>query len=91
MKYCNQEQPGGWHCALPEGHEGLHAGQVNDPPALYCGKYEITQGPDGMLLASDASDDGYTFAITERNLDAMVFAAGLFQLAPLPGNEPPRD
>jgi hypothetical protein len=54
-----------------------------------CGKYQITQGPGEMLIANDPSTDGVQFCITERNLEAMVFAAGLFQLSPLPGNEPP--
>jgi hypothetical protein len=63
----------------------LDAEEATAEPMLFCGKYQITQGPDGMLLACDPADDGLTFALTERNLDAMVFAAGMFQLSPLPG------
>lgn len=49
---------------------------------LQCGKYEIRQGPDGVLIARDASDD-FEFVITEVNIGAFMHA-GLMVLGKAP-------
>lgn len=41
--------------------------------SLKCGKYEIRQGPDGILICRDPSD-GIEFVITEVNIGAFMFA-----------------
>lgn len=42
-------------------------------PALVCGRYELRQGPDAMLICYDTVDE-IEFVVTETNLSAFMTA-----------------